>query len=236
MSKTVLTGLLMAIPFMASSQSQHEAQLHGAFVEFVYEAPEIAGARLLGFARSGPISARQTELDVSATLPEDWTSPEVCLRMTTVDGLYESRNTYSVVGVSPGGRLRFPYPTQQLPLLREAPPDTLAGLLTPGACDRFTGLEEAAAVYFGTQSGEALSLFLNTSDAEFTYVMFPQLPDVGEQECRPVTQLVRSAFDTICEIPEAVARQGRLAADVLSVDGGEMVPPVQFVLRVASVP
>jgi hypothetical protein len=196
------------------------------FNEFLREAAQISGARLVGLTAFG---AQGREPGVSATIPADWKGETVCLKVVSIDGLYESFNAYDVADDWAGGTIALPYPSKSPQAVTAIPGDLVSGVLLRGDCN--TRAKEAAPVFWGQGKFGAVRVLLNTARADETYLMFPDLPGQGDILCEGITASARNAFDTACTLPDALVSLDHLDAVALSIKNGEMGQEERIVLR-----
>ena len=80
--------------------------------ETIHEGTTISGVIVVGVVGEGePIL---DQLNVSVEIPPDWAETQICMFVISADGLYESRNTYSISAEWRGGIATIPYPTIHL--------------------------------------------------------------------------------------------------------------------------
>ncbi|WP_430511367.1 hypothetical protein [Pannonibacter phragmitetus] len=79
------------------------------FNEVIREAAKISGARLVGLIAAAP---KSDKLSVAANIPADWKNEQVCLKVVSADGLYESYNSYTVAPDWEGARLSCRIPAK----------------------------------------------------------------------------------------------------------------------------
>jgi hypothetical protein len=200
------------------------------FNEVLREAAQISGARLVGLAAFG---ANGPDVSVSATIPSDWKGETVCLKVVSVDGLYESFNAYTVAADWAGGSITLPYPSKTPDAVIAIPGEHVSGVLLKGDCASRS--KEAAPVFWGQGQFGSLRVLLNTARADETYLTFPDFPEHGDILCEGIVASARNAFDTACNIPDELAKFSELNAVALSFKNGEMGQEERIVLRLGVV-
>jgi len=169
-------------------------------IEELRASPAISGARVVGIMRA---DTRVTELgpDFLLQVPEDWTHDVVCLRVVSVDALYEARASYDVSEQYAAQivRLRFDSKKPQFwnALSNRSEEDAVTALVTKGSCDLPREQALAIPVEIGIPAAHArVTVFLNTFRSEEAFVIW----NGKEIECEPVNANVRTAFDMRCTV------------------------------------
>lgn len=233
----VILGMFL-VPTLALAQADGQVILRPEFAEERHRDAEISGARIMGFSRAQKVSDRSARIGVSAAIPRAWAGSVVCLRVTSVDSLYESRNAYTVNADWSGGRAELDYPTEMVTLLRSLLPQGITALLTKGECsgteltvsgDGQAGFE-ATEVTIGGPSEQPPALYLNTFRADETFMWF-EGTGLDDVTCEPVAAAVRTAYDTVCPLPRELVGAGAVSASVMSFDDGEMGRPLQITVH-----
>ncbi|MDD2867693.1 hypothetical protein [Neomegalonema sp.] len=207
------------------------------FNEILRPAAKISGARFLGFlaAPGEAASGDGGETDAfRAWIPADWSGSEICLRVMSADGLYESANLYRAPEDWAGGTALLDYPTRQPEALAGRAPEELALSVTRGDCAESgaTAAEASLAGRPDAESGaEGALLLINAFRAEQTHVEVEDRPEAPEILCAPVRAEVRMAYDTACRIPAEVFAEGRAELIVLPVKNGELGREIPLTLR-----
>jgi hypothetical protein len=226
-----LLAVLAFLPSIAlADDGSKVALVSDPFNEVLREAAQISGARLVGFAAFG---ANGPDVSVSATIPSDWKGETVCLKVVSVDGLYESFNAYTVAADWTGGAVSLPYPSKTPHAVVAIPGASISGLLLKGDCASRS--KEAAPVFWGLGQFGSLRVLLNTARSDETYLLFPDFPEYGDILCEGVMAAARNAFDTACSIPNELKKYADLKAVALSFKNGEMGQEEQIVLRLGGV-
>lgn len=227
----ILTALAL-LPSIAFGEDGSKVSLaSNPFNEVLREAAQISGARLVGLTAVG---VNGPTPQVVATIPADWKNSEICLKVVSADGLYEAFNTYVVAADWSGGAVALPYPSKAPDEVVSIQRDAISAIMLKGSCA--TATKEAAPVFWGTGEFSLIRVLLNTARAEETFLTFPDHPEIGDIPCEQIQIAARNAFDTACEIPEALSSLDRLTAIALSFKGGEMGREEQIVLRFGESP
>ncbi len=212
------------------------------FNEILRPAAKISGARFSGFLAAVPDEAPEASSEAApgkgagteafrAWIPADWSGSEICLRVMSADGLYESANLYRAPEDWPGGAARLDYPTRAPEALAARAPEELALSVTRGDCAAVE-TEASLAGRLEAEAGEEGALLLiNAFRAEQTYVEVEGRPEAPEILCAPVQAEVRMAYDTACRVPAEVFEAGRADLIVLPVKNGELGREISLTLR-----
>lgn len=189
------------------------------FNEELRPSAQISGARFVGFATIAP-SLHKIAPKVTAHIPASWAAKELCLRVMSADGRYQSENAYTLDPDWQGGSLNLDYPTRFAGDLTEFGRD-LAVMLTMGLCD--DPVEEATPVHWGGDVADRpLSIALNTARSDETYLFFPERSDLPDVLCARSDADVQTAFDTLCPIPDELLEPQLMEAVVVSFKNGEL--------------
>ncbi len=219
---------LILLPFAALADEVSPVALTSQpFDEVWRPAAEISGAVVVGFAAAAAPFTAEAGLNVSAMIPADWRGTDLCLRVTSADGRYESRNSYHVSADWAGGAIPLPYPSPDPARLIDLPSGEVTAALWQGDCAA-PGSEIALVWWRG---GAQPLLMLNTSRADETFLLFTSHPDWPEVTCLPSATAGRIAFDTVCPMPDGALEQPRLDVVVIPFRGGEMGREIALTLR-----
>lgn len=163
------------------------------FDERVYENSEISGALVVGLSRiAGSLTE---ELRISAEVPEDWT--DLCLTVTTVDGLYESRNRYLLPDGWVGGEVIFDYPTSYIDRLLRTDTNRIGTLVQRGECGRRSAQIALSGWRLSEAAPERIRLYINSFQAD---EVFAYVGDGPETACDELTEERKAAFDMMCDL------------------------------------
>ncbi|MGD9918352.1 MAG: hypothetical protein AB7U46_10045 [Paenirhodobacter sp.] len=208
--------------------------IENPFNEVVRKGTEISGARLVGFLAAPQGRPEGDAVAVAAAIPPDWQGQELCLKIVSADGLYESRNAYRVAPGWSGGRTALSYPSTHAREALAYPGSQIAGLVSLGDCGQPQA--QVAPIYWGRNAAGGLAVLLNTARSDETFLTFPDQPDQDDVTCEPVATELRTAFDTRCDLPAALAARGEIEAVVISFKNGEMGPEERLTLRFGAAP
>lgn len=190
------------------------------FNEKVSDGTNISGTSFMGLVASSAISTPPTRPSISAWLPTDWGGESVCLRVTSSDGFYEAKNTYSIAVGWPGGRIDLPYPTREAEVFQSRSQASFAVSVTRGDCSA-RDLEATLAFWTGDDARQ-VALYVNSFRAEETIVYLDGDPSASEIACEAATVDVRTVFDTICPLPADWFQLDAFEIVVLPIKNGEM--------------
>jgi hypothetical protein len=185
------------------------------FVEKIFEKSEISGTLVVGLSRvAGNLS---TEIRISADVPADWT--DLCLSVTTVDGLYEARNHFTLPDGWAGGEVTFDYPTSHSEKLLEIGADRIGTLVQRGTCDA----QSAQLALSGWRLTQAtpgnFRLFVNAFQADEVLAYVGDGPEVP---CVPLTEGSRAAFDMVCDLVLDPDVQSPVEIELLRIRSGRV--------------
>lgn len=222
-----VSSLLLLLPTIALAQDKSKVELTPeSFTEVVQTAAQISGAHLVGLARFGAMPRKMAQIQVAAYVPAAWAGSQTCLSVMSIDGFYQSIGTYSVADNWDGGEVVLAYPTETPNRIKEYKKGEVAPLFSKGACGE--ELSESSTVFWGENLDQKQALLLNTSRSDETYVFFPDFPDLDDVECERSKLDNRTAFDTLCFLPEAVSDRSQLTVGTVSFKNGEMGREVMF--------
>ena len=225
---------LVLLPTIVLGETESKvALLTDPFNEVLREAALISGARLVGLTAVGPSAGK---VSVAAVIPGEWRGDQICLKVVSADGLYESFNAYAVAADWAGGQIDLPYPTKSPAKVAAIPEQLVSGIVLRGDCTQ--GGQEVAPVFWGKGAFGAIRVLLNTARSDETYLTFPTRPDVMDVVCEPVQTASQNAFDTVCSLPPGLAANLSEAVEAvaLSFKNGEMGQEEHMVLRLEAMP
>lgn len=186
-------------------------------LETIRPAAEISGSLLVGMQRTGKPGER---FGMGIVVPETWAGTEMCLRLISIDGLYEATATVPVAPDWPGQTLIFPFPTRHPAELFERVPGAIALSATRPACG--SAPAETTLTYWTDDAGDA-ALLVNSFQADTVYAYFGDEP--VPVRCDPLRLDGRSAYDTRCPLSGVTAR-GSTTVSLLRVVDGDVAPQV----------
>ena len=161
------------------------------FNEVLRPAAQISGALVAGIQKQalapGGISLR-------AHVPADWAGGDLCIRVLSIDGLYEASNTYSVPSGWSGGIADVEFPSKYLDRLLALPSDGVGVKIVQGPCTQQTG--QTTVAFWNGAAGDPLTILVNSfrADAVFVYVGAEGPP----VKCDEIRLESRPSFDPRC--------------------------------------
>ena len=186
------------------------------FHERYADAARISGAVLAGVQVRSP-GSDQVELKVH--IADTWLGKEMCARVVSADGLYESVNTYRIPPNLQGRTASLsladvPFDTEYGERLSEAEENGLAIKATLGACDSGE-TSEATIAFWNNEETASVTLLINSFRASrvFVYIGDDNKPPVA---CTSVTVPARTAYDTVCSL-EALPAGERVKLSIFRV-------------------
>lgn len=210
---------------LASNASAEPTRLATTpFVENVFENSEISGTLVVGLSR---VTKNLSEdLRISAEIPSSWT--DLCLTVTTVDGLYEARNDFALPDDWAGGEVIFDYPTSHKERLLEIGADRIGTLVQRGTC---IGKSEQLALsgWRLTQATpDSFRLFVNAFQAD---EVLAYVGDGPETRCAPLTEGSRAAFDMVCDLALGENGQSPVEIELIRVRSGRVEASTPLLLE-----
>lgn len=178
------------------------AKLDGdRFFESVQEDVSVSGMVIVGIAAAGA----QSGSAILTGLLLETTAKKICLTAQSRDGVYYSRNTYSVTDQTGAITLiQLPYEgTEQRDLILSYEPGDLAVQATPGSCDVNSNTYLIAA---RNQEFDSVELLINGFGAT---AVFYQTPDGYDASCAEFLAGRRTSYDYQCSVPVSRLTQGR---------------------------
>ena len=185
---------------LANEAVNGEVRFHERFAD----AARISGAVLAGVQVRSP-GSDQVELKVH--IADTWLGKEMCARVVSADGLYESVNTYRIPPNLQGRTALLtladvPFDTEYGERLSEAEENGLAIKATLGACGSGSGsgeTSEATIAFWNNEETASVTLLINSFRASrvFVYIGDDNKPPVAVRLSRcpralPTTQSARS--------------------------------------------
>jgi hypothetical protein len=218
---------LIAIAPMAFAGQPHVAQVVGKFVETLHSDVNVSGSVVVGVAsnQTGGGHAVQNLRLYNARTP---TNGQICLSLQSRDGVYSSRNTFSLPKESAGAMVLVPYDrSAHLDKLSAYGPNELAVRANAGSCEGKAGNEYFVMDAAGTKPPAAIRVYLNSFGASD---VFFRMKGAAAAECRPVTEGRRTSFDYWCDIPWPRGGNERLEVEIQRERYGRELPAVSLSL------
>ncbi|MDJ1007373.1 MAG: hypothetical protein QNJ13_06055 [Paracoccaceae bacterium] len=191
----VLAALMVASP--AGAQS---LELVGTeFNETLRDSAEISGAVVVGAQMHWK---RPQDMGFAALLPKLEADEPVCIRVVTANGLYDAENPYTYNPGDGGTGAGDPmsevvYPTEHDAFLAELSGYEITASIARGDCD--TRSDTLMVANWAEERASNVTLLINSFRADAVFVQL--LDSGGSVRCEPVEIEVRSAYDTICDLP-----------------------------------
>lgn len=175
-------------------------------VESLAPAAEISGTPVIGIVSPG---TRGQGNVIVARIPAAWAGAAVCARVVSSDGRYEALRSFSVRPDWPGGLATMDFPTRFGAELAEFADVELGIGVAAGRCDSpETTLTIVPAAWNSADLGSGGLLLVNSFRAEETYLLAGQLSlDIT---CQPLDSSKRTAFDSMCPLPQSLFESGLL--------------------------
>ncbi|WP_417275712.1 hypothetical protein [Celeribacter halophilus] len=217
----ILCGLMMLVSKASADPTRLATR---PFVEKVFENSEISGTLVVGLSRIAQNLSK--ELRISAEVPASWTN--LCLTVTTVDGLYEARNDFVLPDDWAGGEVIFDYPTSYKDRLLEIGADRIGTLVQRGSC---IGQSEQLALSgwrLSQASPDSFRLFVNAFQAD---EVFAYVGDGPEIKCTPLTEGNRAAFDMVCDLVLSENDESPIEIELIRVRSGHVEASTPLLLE-----
>jgi hypothetical protein len=205
------------VAVLAGSQASAEAVriTTDPFVEKVYENSEISGTLVVGLSQvAGSLTE---ELRISAEVPKGWSN--LCLSVTTVDGLYEARNEYVLPEGWSGGEVIFDYPTAHSEKLLGTGADKIGTLVQRGPCLGQNNDFALSGWRVSEASKGALKLYVNAFQADEVIAYVGNEPEVS---CTPLKEGSRAAFDMVCDLLLSKDTQSPVEIELIRIRSGRV--------------
>ncbi len=205
------------VVFLACSQASAEGVKISTdpFVEQVYQNSEISGTLVVGLSQvAGSLTE---ELRISAQVPKGWSN--LCLSVTTVDGLYEARNEYALPEGWIGGEVIFDYPTAHGEKLLGTGVDKIGTLVQRGPCQGQNTDFALSGWRVSEASKGALKLYVNAFQADEVLAYVGDGPEVS---CTPLEEGSRAAFDMVCDLILAEDSKSPVEIELIRIRSGRV--------------
>lgn len=224
----------MAIPFFFTPAYAQEPVSFSTLlpdqaniIEELRASPAISGARIVGIMRAGA-EVQAAGPDFLLQVPYGWSHDSVCLRVVSVDALYEAQASYDVPQLHGAQTVRLEFSSRKPQfwnsLAQRAESDAITALATKGSCDLPREQALAIPVEIGAPAEHVrVSVFLNTFRSEEAFVLWN-----GEEiACEPVNAPIRTAFDMRCTVDlDPVASPSASDLVIYPIRAGELGLPM----------
>lgn len=200
---------LSALPTGAAAQALKAELVGQEFVEDHTPEVSVSGNVLVGLMTAEAAEGLASD-SLSLAPAGALVSKELCLRVSSRDGTYTSKNLYRVPEALDRSAVGLPYPSRYLTVVEQYGVDDVALAASAGRCD------ESARDYFVVMSAGQqpanLRLYVNSFGA--TDVLH-RTKEGGEWStptpCNAITAKRRTTFDHVCDVK---ARGGATALDI----------------------
>jgi len=189
----LLAGLFLCLSAAASAQDTVTAELvSDPFVESYEPEVSVSGNVVVGIMTTAAAAAITSD-QIAITATADTGGQHLCLKATSRDGIYTSRNVYALPNAP--GNVRLPYRSKLADVVDDYGENEIALSATVGDC------ESGASDYFlldSSAGGDAASavMYLNSFGATDVFVEAG-----GEIEtCEYISEGRRTTFDFICPL------------------------------------
>jgi len=193
MFEKLFTYILMLLTLGSQVAAETTRLSATPFIEKVFANSEISGTLIVGLSRV--TSSLSDDLRINAEVPASWST--LCLSVTSVDGLYEARNEFTLPEGWSGGEVVFDYPTAHKDLLLQAGSDSIGTLVQKGPCTAQGEQLALSGWRLLDSSPDSFRLFLNAFQADEVVAYVGNGP---ETRCNSLDGAGRAAFDVVCDL------------------------------------
>ena len=219
----LITALLFCLSTVASAQDSEPAKLiSDPFQENYQPDVDVSGNVIVGVmtdVASGAIASDEIALLANAAAAGE----SVCLRASSQDGIYTSRNVYQLPE-NPDGRVPLPYQSSMEKVVKQYR-EEIALAATTGECD--SGSND---YYLIDKAGNAratkIVVYLNSFGATDAFIKVGESDD-GYEACEFISEGRRTSFDFICML-EAITADGPVDVTIDRERFGRVQPQVRF--------
>lgn len=190
---TLLVGLGFCFNLLA--QTLNQAELSGDFKESHSPEVLVSGVVVVGALSQLPLSGQDLKKMVISSAGFDTDPQQVCLVVSSKDGVYRSENTYNVVAHNKETPVLLPYDqSRYLKELSSYTDGDLTALATKGACTEASN-EKYIVSTDGSLSTQSIRLHINSLMATDVYL------SLGDKEldCDPLNGRTTN-YDYVCVI------------------------------------
>lgn len=196
----------------------------GSFNEVLRSSAEISGAVVAGFQVHQKVGG---ERGFRALLPPGLEETQICIRVTSANGLYDSENSYVLVGGS--GTFPTPidvdHPTQHVPFFEALAGEEVTASIALGDCN--TRPVSLVLASWDSEVEKTAVLYLNSLRAD--RVVLRDEEREKTVQCRQVEAPLRSAYDTVCQI-DLIGRKGPFDVKIVRFVNRSPAPPTELTL------
>jgi len=193
----LLAGLFLCLSAAASAQDTVSAELvSDPFVESYEPEVSVSGNVVVGIMTTAAAAAITSD-QIAITATADTGGQHLCLKATSRDGIYTSRNVYALPNEP--GNVRLPYRSKLADVVDDYGEHEIALSATVGDCDA------GASDYFllgSSAGGDAAStvMYVNSFGATDVFVE----ADGEIKTCEYISEGRRTTFDFICPLAVSV--------------------------------
>jgi len=217
----VITLILLCSWSVASAEDTVYAKLVSDPLIEDYELEvSVSGNVVVGIMTTAvALAIVEDEIAINATAESG--GQQLCLRAASRDGIYTSRNVYSIPGGAVGS-IRLPYDSKHTNIVRDYAEDEIALTATAGDCDSgamdYYLLGSAAA-----SDGDSAVMYLNSFGATDVFVEI----DGVLKPCKYISEGRRIAFDFICPL-EVSSGDGAVPITIIRERFGREQPSISL--------
>ncbi len=215
--------LLVFLSTTAIAQAPVSAELiSDPFVESYQPEVSVSGNVIVGVMTMAAAGAMLKD-EISVHSVAHAGSDEVCLRVASRDGIYTSKNIYSVPGETTGP-VRLPYRSSLTDVVEKYGDDEIAIAATVGNCD--SGSAEYFLLSATSESAPSdLVIYLNSFGATDVYYQV----DSDIEDCEYISEGRRTTYDFICRL-DSIAAGEALPVTIIRERFGREQPSVEITI------
>jgi hypothetical protein len=223
-----LIVLLSTLATVALASPPHVAKLVGEFFETEQVDVAVSGSVVVGVSTTNVLGGNAVRNLQLVHVPAP-VGGQVCLTMLSRDGIYHSRNTFSLPKESIGNVVRIPYDkTKRQSRLDAYGPQDLAARVTNGNCTQNTN-EYFVLDSAGPKAADTIRIFVNSFGA--TDVFYRTGKDGQDKPCTQIVEGRRTSYDYWCDIPWPRGTAERHVVEIVRERFGREMPAVSLTLH-----
>lgn len=213
--RNLLSTVIMFGLWLPEAQAEVQRISASDFQEKTFEHSEISGALIVGFQLWSEVMG--PDIQVEAHVPEGW--GDLCMQVSTIDGLYESQSYYSLPADWEGGVVSLDYPTEYGDRLLRLDSGELAALVRRGSCNGIPDSVLSVSWRVDASEPRSVQLFINSFEAdEVVAYVGAELEIV----CEAVSALRKVSYDTVCTFDLPNSPHGTEVLEVLRIRSGQI--------------
>jgi hypothetical protein len=188
---------------------------------FRREAVISSGGRVVGIVADADPSDHFPELRVA--VPDDWKGDDICISLTSADGLYESRNTFTVPAALVSQIAPVDYTmTRHTADLARVSREQMAVLASRGGCD---SRRQLYAVAFWSTAPPRMPANVRILVNSFRADRVELYTAAGKAfRCERISGLGQTTFDARCEVELKALHPGRNELEIVTLHGSTVDP------------